>query len=106
MVARASRSQATAQEPPLNVAGKPAPVKQSGKTERAANGEAKARAMENLPITPPSPVTSYSEEVRARIAQAAYYRALERGFGPGQEIEDWLQAEASILDRNDLNRND
>jgi hypothetical protein len=34
---------------------------------------------------------------RARqIAEAAYYRAQARGFAPGEEIEDWLQAEAEI----------
>lgn len=36
-------------------------------------------------------------EERCRlIAEAAYYRAQARGFAPGQEIEDWLQAEAEI----------
>jgi hypothetical protein len=101
MVVRASGNQATAQEPPSNVTAKPTPVKQPEKTGRAGNGEAKARAAEQLPITPPSPTTSFSEDVRSRIAQAAYYRALERGFAPGQEVEDWLEAEASILNRND-----
>lgn len=30
------------------------------------------------------------------IAEAAYYRAQARGFVPGCEVEDWLQAEAEI----------
>ena len=30
------------------------------------------------------------------IAQAAYFRALERGFAPGHELEDWLAAEAAV----------
>jgi hypothetical protein len=77
MASRTSRRLATAQEPPVNAAPK------------------------DLPITPPSRVASDSDDVRARIAQAAYYRALERGFAPGQEVEDWLEAEASILNRND-----
>ena len=33
---------------------------------------------------------------RAMIAEAAYYRAERRGFEPGHELEDWLQAEAEI----------
>ena len=37
-----------------------------------------------------------NEERWRRIAEAAYYRAQARGFAPGQEIEDWLQAEADI----------
>lgn len=33
---------------------------------------------------------------RARIAIAAYYRAERRGFAPGREIEDWLDAEREV----------
>lgn len=33
------------------------------------------------------------------IATAAYYRAQSRGFEPGKEIEDWLNAEAELLNR-------
>lgn len=33
---------------------------------------------------------------RAMIAEAAYYCALHRGFAPGHELEDWLQAEAEL----------
>jgi len=28
------------------------------------------------------------------IATAAYFRAEARGFAPGQELDDWLEAEA------------
>ncbi len=30
------------------------------------------------------------------IAAAAYFRAQQRGFIPGGELEDWLQAEAEV----------
>jgi len=30
------------------------------------------------------------------IAQAAYYRAEKRGFRPGEQLDDWLAAEADI----------
>lgn len=33
---------------------------------------------------------------RTMIAEAAYYRAERRGFAPGHELEDWLQAEAEL----------
>ena len=37
------------------------------------------------------------EEDRQRlIAVAAYYRAEHRGFAPGCEMDDWLEAEAEI----------
>lgn len=39
------------------------------------------------------------EEIRSRVAEAAYYRALQRGFTPGKELEDWLHAEAQIMTR-------
>lgn len=33
------------------------------------------------------------------IATAAYYRAEARGFEPGRELDDWLEAEAEISER-------
>jgi len=36
------------------------------------------------------------EEREYMIAEAAYYRAERRGFAPGSEMEDWLQAETEI----------
>ena len=30
------------------------------------------------------------------IAEAAYYHAEQRGFVPGEEMQDWLLAEAEI----------
>jgi hypothetical protein len=40
---------------------------------------------------------SISEEERQHyIAEAAYYRALERGLSEGYEQEDWLAAEEEI----------
>lgn len=37
-----------------------------------------------------------TEERHQKIAEAAYYRALQRGFHGGSDIEDWLEAEAEI----------
>jgi hypothetical protein len=36
------------------------------------------------------------EEREYMVAEAAYYRAERRGFAPGNEMEDWLQAETEI----------
>jgi hypothetical protein len=33
---------------------------------------------------------------RVMIEEAAYYLAEERGFKPGYELQDWLQAEKQI----------
>ena len=37
-----------------------------------------------------------SVERQRRVAEAAYYRAERRGFVPGAEDEDWLEAEKEI----------
>jgi len=39
-----------------------------------------------------------SDPVRrhAMIAEGAYYRAERRGFAPGHEMDDWLEAEAEL----------
>lgn len=34
------------------------------------------------------------------IAETAYYIAERRGFEPGFEVDDWLAAEAEVLDRH------
>jgi hypothetical protein len=36
---------------------------------------------------------------RSMIAEAAYYRAEKRGFQPGYEVSDWVEAESEILER-------
>lgn len=41
--------------------------------------------------------TRLSDEERQRmVAEAAYYRALQRGFVAGGEVDDWLAAEREI----------
>lgn len=36
------------------------------------------------------------EQISGMIATAAYFIAAERGFGPGRELDDWLEAERRI----------
>jgi hypothetical protein len=33
----------------------------------------------------------------ATIAELAYYKAESRGFEPGHELDDWLEAERELL---------
>jgi hypothetical protein len=41
--------------------------------------------------------TDFSEDERRRmIAKAAYFRAAQRGFAPGGELEDWLAAQREV----------
>jgi hypothetical protein len=44
----------------------------------------------------PARVRVTPEARYALIAQSAYLRAERRGFAPGQEVEDWLAAEAEV----------
>ena len=45
------------------------------------------------------------EEIRRLIAEAAYYRAQDRGFEPGHELDDWIEAESEVMGRiNGANR--
>jgi len=44
-----------------------------------------------------------AEEAR-QIAENAYYRSEKRGFAPGQEQQDWLEAEAEIKSRRNKRR--
>ena len=41
------------------------------------------------------------ERLRTAIAEAAYYRAERRGFAPGHEMSDWLEAEKEIRQQLD-----
>ena len=36
-------------------------------------------------------------EIETLIARAAYFRAEKRGFAPGSELQDWVEAEAELL---------
>ena len=42
------------------------------------------------------PAEPSNEERQRWIATAAYHRAEKRGFAPGYEVQDWLDAEAEI----------
>jgi len=71
---------------------------------RAKNPESPApakRAPRKRAAPPPERPAAYPafvdpDQRAGLIAQAAYFRALNRGFAPGSEIEDWLAAEAEV----------
>ncbi|MEA3194901.1 MAG: hypothetical protein QOD26_3234 [Betaproteobacteria bacterium] len=68
--------------------------KQPAKPERRA----KPRAVP-LPVAEPRPDDGEGDNVTRRIAEAAYYRAQQRGFEPGHELEDWIAAEQEVRRR-------
>lgn len=58
-----------------------------------------AAKKERVPRKPKGKTHATPEELRRLISEAAYYRAKRRGFAPGHELEDWIQAEAEVMGR-------
>jgi hypothetical protein len=64
---------------------------------RVAAGEARPAApAQSSPA--PDPSADSDGEWEVRIREAAYFRYLARGAEVGHEMEDWLQAEAELLE--------
>lgn len=54
------------------------------------------QVLEGMPASSEVPPEDRLEE----IARSAYYRAEKRGFIPGYELDDWLEAEREYLERD------
>jgi hypothetical protein len=50
-------------------------------------------------VSPQSPTQDRSADRHEAIARSAYYRAEQRGFAPGYEVEDWLEAERELMEK-------
>jgi hypothetical protein len=61
-----------------------------------ASSRARSRTEEATQTLPVNPTQDDAEARRRRTAIAAFYRAEARGFAPGREVEDWLEAEREI----------
>ena len=63
-----------------------------------SRGTAKARDTQPNALLNGSPnvLPSGLKSRTTLIAEAAYFRALNRGFQPGYEVEDWLAAESEV----------
>jgi len=76
-------------------------ARHSGST-RTSQAEALRTAVSE-PADRPEPASRRSSvpevELRAQISEAAYYRAQQRGFSPGFELDDWIAAEAEVTKR-------
>jgi hypothetical protein len=76
-------------------ASKPAPTSRTENSgeELDAGATIKDASLERREIP------SYSDTREARIAERAYWRAERRGFAPGAELDDWLEAEREVDDQ-------
>ena len=63
----------------------PSKPAQSQRPAKAAPGNAAAK------LSP--------EEVYKLIQESAYFKAKQRGFVPGHEVQDWIEAEAEVRRR-------
>lgn len=71
--------------------------KERRKTPRKPTPKTNSKTADNKMLSRQAP-----EDVRKQIEEAAYYRAKQRGFAPGHELEDWVQAESEVMRRNGL----
>ncbi len=78
---------------PAATRGRPEP-QQSHPARTMASAKVAARKRRAEPQTASGQMAP--EQRQHLIAQAAYFIAERRGFAPGNELEDWLQAEAEI----------
>jgi hypothetical protein len=81
---------------------RPAPPRKNPGKTAAASARPAAKPAAAQPFEARAEVSA--EELRKLIAEAAYYRAKRRGFAPGHEEEDWVQAEAEVKERIGISR--
>lgn len=89
-----SRTAATA--PPAPSASPASSVTPAPAAENAAPRRSTAAPKAAAAPGPSKGITVSEDARRAMIAQAAYLRAERRGFTAGDEVEDWLAAEAEV----------
>ena len=75
----------------------------SGGARSPGSGPLQAeRPARSAPDAPASkaPASKLSpEEVYRLIQESAYFKAKARGFAPGHEVQDWIEAEAEVRRR-------
>ena len=59
-----------------------------------------AKTMESSSPVTPKPRTASNQPTREEIALRAYHIYLKRDGAPGNEFEDWMQAERQLLGEN------
>jgi hypothetical protein len=63
-------------------------------TSTATREVPKAKSVGGLGPVPVIGIRTSPEELTRQVAEAAYFKALARGFESGHELDDWLAAEA------------
>ena len=76
---------------PSNAA--PRSAAQNAAARNAAPSAAAPRSTANAKSAPSN------EEIHRLVAETAYFKAKARGFAPGGEDRDWIEAEAEVRNR-------
>jgi hypothetical protein len=84
-----AKSPTTAGSAAVAASSAPAPV---------AATAAKAAPAKTATAAPKGKTLDVSERQRL-VAEAAYYRAEKRGFAPGNDLQDWVEAEHEIASK-------
>jgi hypothetical protein len=90
------RPTATAKSGARSQGAKPMQARRPAKTapdapaSRASDGQAKESTAGN------GATRLSAEDVYKLIQESAYFRAKARGFAPGHEVQDWIDAEAEV----------
>jgi hypothetical protein len=92
-IRRSSNSTRAINEAPNNALTEAATETSTEKLQQGATPPADVVSAEGLQARE---IPSFSDSREARIAEAAYWRAERRGFAPGHELEDWLDAEREV----------
>jgi Protein of unknown function (DUF2934) len=71
----------------------------------ATQKERRAAPRKPAPATTVAKPTTFSnEEIYRLIQETAYFKAKARGFEPGGEVQDWVEAEAEVKRRLQVER--
>lgn len=68
----------------MTTAAPSAPKKTKTVSKKSTHSESKSAVKNN-------------EDMNGYIAAAAYFKAESRGFEPGHDLEDWLEAEIELM---------
>jgi hypothetical protein len=92
------QDQTRGMEPPTRPeqSGLPEPPKAQ---ERTPSSEGQSFSKDPSPFSQRPSLPPDSSAYRELVAIAAYYRAERRGFAPGGEVQDWLDAEQEVAAR-------
>ena len=81
---------------PATAAGKPETAASKPTANRRPSDTIETRGSEPGQMRGNTRADMSPEDVYRLIQETAYYKAKARGFAPGHEVQDWIEAEAEV----------